>query len=65
MKQLLDRRFKNDNRDINDKTSKGQAKTQKEKAVRDADERYREPELHSIYDLPTESSLSLKPYTKR
>lgn len=50
-KQLKQRRFEIDNRDIRVKTVSGQAKTSAKIAIRDANERYRAPETASIYDL--------------
>ena len=52
--QLLEARFKINTKDINQKTAEGQKKTSVSIAKRNANERYREPELHSIYDLPTD-----------
>ena len=48
--QLLDTRFKLNNKDINHKTIQGQTKASKHKLLKDANERYRAPELYSIYD---------------
>ena len=62
-KQLVDKRFVLDNKDIRTKTVAGQAFTKKQKEARDVDERYREPEVNSVYDLPKD--LSQKATTKR
>ena len=51
-KDLLEKRFIQDNKEINDKTKKGQALTQKLNMAKNKDERHRNPETTSIYDLP-------------
>ena len=61
--QLLDKRFVLDNKDIRDKTVKGQAIFQKHQATRDIDQRYRYPELKSVYDYPTDPGQ--KAFSKR
>ena len=51
MKQLHEKRFELDTKDIRDKTVSGQNKLMTKNAKTNANQRYREPEKASIYDL--------------
>ena len=63
MKKLHEKRFELDTKDIRDKTVSGQNKLMTKNAKTNANQRYREPEKASIYDLQTDNNEKAK--TKR